>query len=106
LLQDGSRSPGLIDRLQTSPHDTQKVIETVAADSERKGMFEDSVRLYDLAKKHEKVIELLNKLLAQVSKSFLVIFVFAFGQRASQRSCRRRPRKTYLTRPLPLPLPD
>ncbi len=66
LLQDGSRSPGLIDRLQAAPQDTQRVIETVAADSERKGMFEDSVRLYDLARKHDKVIELLNKLLAQV----------------------------------------
>ena len=44
-----------------------KVIEAVAADSERKGMFEESVKLYDLAGKHEKVIGLLNKLLSQVS---------------------------------------
>jgi hypothetical protein len=40
----------------------------VAADSEDKGMFEDSVKLYDLAGNHEKVVELLCKLLAQVSK--------------------------------------
>ena len=47
-----------------------KVIEAVAADSERKGMFEESVKLYDLAGKHEKVIGLLNKLLSQVSPVF------------------------------------
>ena len=45
---------------------THRIIELVAEDSEAKGMFEDSVKLYDLAKKHDKVIELLNKLLAQV----------------------------------------
>ena len=45
---------------------THRIIELVAEDSESKGMFEDSVKLYDLAKKHDKVIELLNKLLAQV----------------------------------------
>lgn len=43
-----------------------QVIELVAQDSEQKGMLEDSVKLYDLAKKHERVLSLLNKLLAQV----------------------------------------
>lgn len=43
-----------------------QIIEMVAADSEDKGMFEDSVKLYDLAGNHEKVVELLSKLLAQV----------------------------------------
>eukprot|EP00095_Tigriopus_kingsejongensis_P011127 maker-scaffold645_size120276-snap-gene-0.39 protein:Tk11127 transcript:maker-scaffold645_size120276-snap-gene-0.39-mRNA-1 annotation:"nuclear pore complex protein nup93" len=66
LTPDGTRAPGLIDRLQNSTGDTQRVIELVAQDSEQKGMFEDSVKLYDLARKHDKVIELLNKLLAQV----------------------------------------
>jgi len=42
----------------------------VAADSEDKGMFEDSVKLYDLAGNHEKVVELLSKLLAQVRTFF------------------------------------
>ena len=68
LSQDGSRTPGLVDHLQATPGGTQKVIEAVAADSERKGMFEESVKLYDLAGKHEKVIALLNKLLSQVRK--------------------------------------
>ena len=66
LSQDGSRTPGLVDHLQATPGGTQKVIEAVAADSERRGMFEESVKLYDLAGKHEKVIALLNKLLSQV----------------------------------------
>jgi len=64
ILADGSRSPGLIDKFQGT--NTHRIIELVAEDSESKGMFEDSVKLYDLAKKHDKVIELLNKLLAQV----------------------------------------
>ena len=66
ILPDGSRSAGLIDKFQGSTINVHKIIELVAEDSESKGMFEDSVRLYDLAKKHDKVIELLNKLLAQV----------------------------------------
>lgn len=66
VTSDGSRSSGLVDRLQNNSSETQKVIEMVASDSEQKGMFEDSVKLYDLARKHERVIELLNKLLAQV----------------------------------------
>lgn len=73
ILADGSRSPGLIDRFDgggggggSSQVDVHRIIEMVAEDSETKGMFEDSVKLYDLAKKHDKVIELLNKLLAQV----------------------------------------
>ena len=84
--------PGAIDRFLG---DTQKVIELVAKDTEEKGLFEDAVKLYDLAKvRHqpsllcywlmehvicwrklwywywlqdcEKVLELLNKLLTQV----------------------------------------
>ena len=64
VLSDGSRSPGLIDKFQGA--NVHRIIELVAEDSESKGMFEDSVKLFDLAKKHDKVIELLNKLLAQV----------------------------------------
>ena len=41
-----SLQPGAIDKFHG---DTQKVIEVVARDSESKGLFEDAVRLYDLA---------------------------------------------------------
>ncbi len=67
MSADGTRVPGLVDRLhQGGGGDTQRVIEAVAQESEQRGMLEDSVRLYDLAHKHERVVELLNKLLAQV----------------------------------------
>ena len=69
ILEDGSKAPGLIDKFGESGEGdqlSQKIVSIVAQDSESKGMFEDSIRLYDLANNHEKVIELLNKLLAQV----------------------------------------
>lgn len=47
LQPDGCRKPGLIDKFGG---DSQKVIEAVAIDSENKGMLEDAVQLYDLAK--------------------------------------------------------
>lgn len=63
LLSDGTRRPGAIDKFQA---DTQKIIEQVAQDTEVKGQFEDAVKLYDLAQDHNKVVELLNRLLSQV----------------------------------------
>lgn len=38
--------PGAIDKFSG---DTKQILETVAADTEKKGMFEDSIKLYDLA---------------------------------------------------------
>ena len=43
---------------------TQKIIELVVKDSEAKGLHEDVVHLYELAKDDSKVIELLNRLLS------------------------------------------
>ncbi|XP_055890475.1 nuclear pore complex protein Nup93-like isoform X2 [Biomphalaria glabrata] len=63
LEKDGSRKPGAIDSFK---QDTQKITEMVAKDTEAKGLFEDAVRLYDLAKDHEKALSLMNKLLSQV----------------------------------------
>ncbi|XP_054706353.1 nuclear pore complex protein Nup93-like [Uloborus diversus] len=60
---DGCRKPGAIDKFLI---DTQTIIEIVATDSENKGLYEDAIKLYDLAKKHDKVFEILNKLLSQV----------------------------------------
>ncbi|XP_006820413.2 nuclear pore complex protein Nup93-like [Saccoglossus kowalevskii] len=61
LERDGCRKPGAIDKFQD---DTQKIIQLVARDTEDKGLFEDAVKLYDLAGNHDKVLELLNKLLS------------------------------------------
>ena len=69
LMPDGSRTPGLVDKFGDLV-DTGKIIEFVAADSEDKGLLEDAVQLYDLAKKHARVVELLNKLLSQVKFLF------------------------------------
>lgn len=66
IQADGVRTPGLVDRFNGQGVEAQQIIEMVAEDSEEKGMFEDSVKLYDLARNHEKVVELLCKLLAQV----------------------------------------
>ena len=57
ILSDGTRAPGLIDKFGGGVGDDlpQKIVEIVAEDSERKGLFEDSIHLYDLASKHEKV---------------------------------------------------
>jgi len=68
LMSDGSRTPGLVDKFGDLV-DTGKIIEFVAADSEERGLLEDAVQLYDLAKKHARVVELLNKLLSQVISS-------------------------------------
>lgn len=63
LDKDGKRFPGAIDKFC---QDTDKIIETVARDTEAKGMFEDAVRLYDLAKNQDKAVILMNKLLSKV----------------------------------------
>lgn len=42
---DGTRRPGAIDKFGV---DTQQVIDTVAEDTELKGLFEEAVKLYDL----------------------------------------------------------
>ncbi|ELT94870.1 hypothetical protein CAPTEDRAFT_177509 [Capitella teleta] len=63
LAKDGSRRPGALDKFKL---DTQGIIETVANDTESKGLYEDAVRLYDLAKKYDKVLSLCSKLLSEV----------------------------------------
>lgn len=63
LEQDGSRKPGCIDKFHK---DTQRIIEIVAKDSAEKGLSEEAVKLFDLAKNHDKALEILNKLLSQV----------------------------------------
>ncbi|XP_045581797.1 nuclear pore complex protein Nup93 isoform X1 [Procambarus clarkii] len=63
LEPDGRRTPGIIDKFKV---DVSEVTQMVAQDSEKKGLHEDAVKLYDLAKNHEKVVSLLNQLLSQV----------------------------------------
>ncbi|XP_072013036.1 nuclear pore complex protein Nup93-like [Amphiura filiformis] len=66
LDRNGTRRPGAVDKFQTN---TQKIIETVARDTEAKGLFEDALKLYDLARNTDKVLEILNRLLSPVVSS-------------------------------------
>ncbi|KAB7503673.1 Nuclear pore complex protein Nup93 [Armadillidium nasatum] len=63
LNTDGSRTPGLVDKFKV---DVCEIAEVVAKDSEKKGLHEDAIKLYDLAKNHEKALTLLNQLMSQV----------------------------------------
>ncbi|MEQ2186264.1 hypothetical protein GOODEAATRI_026892 [Goodea atripinnis] len=47
LEKDGSRKPGIIDKFAG---DTRSIISKVALEAENKGLFEEAVRLYELAK--------------------------------------------------------
>jgi len=69
FLDDGTKTEGLIDKLakEIVVDFPQKVIDMAARDSEKKGMFEDSIRLYDVGNHHDKVISLSAKLLSQVA---------------------------------------
>lgn len=60
---DGTRRPGAIDKFGV---DTQQVIDTVAEDTEVKGLFEEAVKLYDLGGNVNKVLEIMNRLLSPV----------------------------------------
>ncbi|MCJ8733278.1 hypothetical protein PDJAM_G00221470 [Pangasius djambal] len=63
LEKDGSRKPGVIDKFAG---DTRAIITKVASEAENKGLFEEAVKLYELGKNPDKVLELMNKLLSPV----------------------------------------
>uniref|UniRef100_A0A8C4F4D2 Nuclear pore complex protein Nup93 n=1 Tax=Dicentrarchus labrax TaxID=13489 RepID=A0A8C4F4D2_DICLA len=63
LEKDGSRKPGVIDKFAG---DTRAIINKVAVEAENKGLFEEAVKLYELAKNPDKVLELMNRLLSPV----------------------------------------
>lgn len=63
LEKDGSRKPGAIDKFAG---DTRAIISKVALEAENKGLFEEAVKLYELAKNPDKVLELMNRLLSPV----------------------------------------
>lgn len=66
LEPNGLRLPGLIDTFQGVQADTKAIIGQVALDSERKGMFEDAIKLHNLAGNHEKVLALMTSMMSQV----------------------------------------
>uniref|UniRef100_A0A3Q3J2F8 Nuclear pore complex protein Nup93 n=1 Tax=Monopterus albus TaxID=43700 RepID=A0A3Q3J2F8_MONAL len=63
LEKDGSRKPGVIDKFTEN---SRTIISKVALEAENKGLFEEAVKLYELAKNPDKVLELMNRLLSPV----------------------------------------
>ncbi|XP_054164411.1 nuclear pore complex protein Nup93-like [Oppia nitens] len=61
ISDDGCRITGTIAKFN---NDVNAIIDKVAIDLENEGAFEDAVKLYDLNGKHNKVLQLLNKLLS------------------------------------------
>uniref|UniRef100_A0AAQ4PPI7 Nuclear pore complex protein Nup93 n=1 Tax=Gasterosteus aculeatus aculeatus TaxID=481459 RepID=A0AAQ4PPI7_GASAC len=57
------RAPGVIDKFAG---DTRAIINKVALEAENKGLFEEAVKLFELAKNPDKVLELMNRLLSPV----------------------------------------
>nr|CAB3264520.1 nuclear pore complex protein Nup93-like [Phallusia mammillata] len=67
LNSDGSRKYGLVDKYCSDP---KELITKVATVTEKKGLYEDAVLLYDLSGNSDKVLQLLNRLLCvAVSKT-------------------------------------
>jgi nuclear pore complex protein Nup93 len=65
LEKNGVRRPGLIDKF-CSESEASCIIELVACEIEAKGLIEEAIKLYDLCKQHQRVLELCNKLISQV----------------------------------------
>lgn len=65
LEKNALRRPGYVDKF-TNEYEAANIIELVANEIESKGLIEDAIKLYDLCKKHQHVLELCNKLISQV----------------------------------------
>jgi nuclear pore complex protein Nup93 len=63
LEKNGARKPGAIDKFLP---ETDRIISIVAREIENRGLVEEAIKLYDLCKEQQRVMELCNKLLSQV----------------------------------------
>lgn len=54
---DGTIKHGCVDKFQADPSETAEVICFVAEEAEEKGLYEDAIKLYDLAKVCSKTFE-------------------------------------------------
>jgi len=59
---DGTKKPGCVSKFKL---DVSSIVSIVAKDAEAKGQFEDAVMLNDLSDNHDKVLEILGRLLSQ-----------------------------------------
>jgi nuclear pore complex protein Nup93 len=65
LEKNAVRRPGVVDKF-LSESETQSIISYVAEEIESKGLVEEAIKLFDLCKEHQRVLELCNKLISQV----------------------------------------
>ena len=65
LEKNAVRRPGVVDKF-TSDQEANSIIGLVAEEIENKGLIEEGVKLYDLCKQHQRVLELCNKLTSVV----------------------------------------
>lgn len=65
LEKNAIRRPGIVDKF-IPESETQSIISLVADDVENKGLVEESIKLFDLCKEHQRVLELCNKLISQI----------------------------------------
>lgn len=61
LEKNAVRKPGIVDKF-TNDEEANSIISLVAEEIENKGLIEEAVKLYDLCKQHQRVLELCNKL--------------------------------------------
>lgn len=66
ILPNGLRSQGIVDQFVTTNMCTESLCEMIARELNKKGLYEDAIKLYDLADNQEEVLSLLSVLLAQV----------------------------------------
>lgn len=66
IQPNGIRSRGLVDQFIMTSMSIEKLCEMVAKQLRKKGIYEEAVRVYDLADNQEEVLTLLSVLLAQV----------------------------------------
>ncbi|GLV42360.1 Nucleoporin 93kD-1 [Carabus blaptoides fortunei] len=66
IMPNGLRSQGLIDQFVSSSLSTESLAEMVANELVKKGLYEDAIKLYDLADNQEEVLSILCTLLSQV----------------------------------------
>lgn len=65
LEKNAVRRPGVVDKF-TKDEEANNIIALVAGEIENKGLVEEAIKLYDLCKQHQRVLELCNKLVSQV----------------------------------------
>lgn len=65
LEKNAIRRPGIVDKF-IDESETQEIISLVAEDIENKGLVEEAIKLFDLCKEHQRVLELCNKLVSQI----------------------------------------